>query len=116
MNKAKKFDSNKIDLSFVSINMKKAVAEALQYGAEKYGRDNYHAGLSSNRLIGALERHLELWKNKEEVDSESGLSHLSHMAATLQMIVDSIALGSLQDDRKAMTTQLNFEYKGNKVK
>lgn len=113
---AKKFDGGKIDLSYVSINMKKAVAEALQYGASKYGRMNYYGGLSTNRLVAALERHLELWKNKEEIDSESGLSHLSHMAATIQMILDTTAMGTIDDQRVAMAKDLDFKYNGRKRK
>lgn len=109
---AKKFDSNKIDLSFVSINMKKAVAEALQYGASKYGRNNYTSGLDSNRLVAALERHLELWKNGQDLDDESGLNHLSHAAATIQMILDTQALGNLIDNRTQLTYDLNFNYNG----
>ena len=49
-------------------------------GAEKYDDDNWRKGYSWRLSYGALRRHLRAFWTGEEIDPESGLSHLAHAA------------------------------------
>lgn len=98
--KAKKFDSGKIDLSYIEPAMVRAIAEAMEFGAKKYGRHNYRKGGFTNmRLVASLLRHLMSYLEGEDDDQESGLPHLSHAAANIQMLIVLTKDGTLIDDR-----------------
>ena len=44
-------------------------------------------------------RHLMLWYEGEDLDIESGQSHLGHARAWLAIIIDGLTTGGLNDDR-----------------
>jgi len=54
--------------------------EALVYGAgaTKYADRNWELGYEWGKGIAALERHIQLFKAGEDIDSEFGLPHLAH--------------------------------------
>jgi len=52
-NAAKKFDTDKVDLTLVPPHLKKAVARVMMYGAVKYGRDNFKEGMEHHRVLAA---------------------------------------------------------------
>lgn len=54
------------------------IGKAYAMGADKYGDYNFRKGYEYSKSFDALQRHLWMWWNKEELDSESGLSHLAH--------------------------------------
>ena len=56
------------------------LARVYGFGAGKYSDWNYLKGYNWSLSVGALQRHLALWALGEEVDEESGLSHLAHVA------------------------------------
>lgn len=75
-------------------------ALALLDGALKYGRSNWRvAGVRASIYYDATLRHLNKWFEGEDIDSDSGLSHLSHALACLAIIVDALEAGKLKDDR-----------------
>jgi hypothetical protein len=96
---AKKFDQGKADYSLLPAAFLDQVAAAMQYGAGKYGRFNYTSGLEASRLGAAAGRHLFKWLAGEEVDKESGVCHLAHVAANVLMLLHTRELGTLKDDR-----------------
>lgn len=70
-------------------------------GALKYGRSNWrHAGVKASIYQDAAKRHLNAWFEGENVDPDSGLSHLAHALASIAIIVDAQAAGKLTDDRQ----------------
>lgn len=70
-------------------------------GLLKYGRSNFRAiGVKTTIYIDACRRHLNAYFEGEDVDPDSGLSHLSHALACLAIIVDADAAGVLTDDRQ----------------
>jgi hypothetical protein len=76
------------------------IAEAMRLGTAKYGRANWREDpVSSSTYVDALERHLAAWIDGEELDPESGVSHLAHVAANACIIMDAQACGTLLDDR-----------------
>lgn len=94
-----KDDSGKVDLSLVSPVLQEGVARCMMLGAEKYGRHNYLSGFKYTRLLASLKRHLLSVERGEDYDEESGLHHLFHVAANVQMLVDNLDNETLEDDR-----------------
>ncbi len=84
-----KHDINKYRWDLLPIYPIEAIIRVLEYGADKYGAENWR-GLRSqeNRLYAAALRHLTAWKKGEKTDSESGLSHLAHCAANLVFMLE----------------------------
>ena len=95
----KKFDGGKPDLSLVYYNMASGIAQALKFGENKYGRYNYLGGMKWTRLASAALRHLLQWAWGETFDDESGLNHLYHAAANIQMLIDFQTGERGEDDR-----------------
>lgn len=56
------------------------IAKVMEYGAIKYDRDNWKKGLDLNSTLDSLLRHITKLLDGEEVDEESGLPHLDHIA------------------------------------
>ncbi len=98
---AKKFDVNKIDLSLVPLLFIEQVALAFMFGEKKYGRYNFLSGkgMEWHRISAALLRHFFAWLWGEDLDKESGLSHLAHVGACLAMLVCYQSLGIGTDTR-----------------
>jgi hypothetical protein len=105
--KGTKNDSNYLEkppLDLLTLEFLTGTAQALGYGIFKYGRHNYKGGIDHSRLIAATLRHLNQYNNGEDTDKETGLSHLAHAAASLNMLMWMVANRPDLDDR----------YKGNK--
>ena len=83
-----KADKGKLELSLVNPQLVKAVAEVRMYGTEKYGDSENWRKVEPKRYIDALYRHLLAYIEGNEVDEESGLSHLSHMACNISFLLD----------------------------
>lgn len=94
-----KFDGGKSRLDLIPPNALEEVGHVLAYGAEKYGQYNYLGGMAWTRLAGAILRHTYAWLRGEDLDPESGLSHISHAAASCLMLLEYIKRGKGEDDR-----------------
>lgn len=83
-----KHDDDKTQYQHLSPKFIQEMAEITTQGAKKYGGGNYLKGdeQALNRLYDALMRHLMAWRSGEEVDLESGKSHLPHVACNAMMI------------------------------
>ena len=90
----------KAPLSTVSAPFILAIGNAMLEGALKYGRHNYRAvGVKSSVYYDALLRHMMAWWEGQDIDPESGESHLIKAAACLAVLFDSLHRGNLNDDR-----------------
>lgn len=98
-NKGIKHDQGKPDLSLIPTDALWGTAAALTYGANKYERYNFRAGLSYSRLVAATMRHLSAWNEGENIDSESHLNHIDHAMASLAMLKYMIVNKPEMDDR-----------------
>lgn len=83
-----KADKGKLELSLVNPQLVKAVAEVRMYGTEKYGDSENWRKVEPKRYVDALYRHLIAYIEGDEVDVESGLSHLAHMACNISFLLD----------------------------
>lgn len=97
--KGTKFDTGKPDLTLLPRSFKEGVAQALMYGAKKYGRANFKQGLEVTRVLAGIDRHLTAFNDGENMDPESGLSHLSHAGAGIAMLIELLHINKAIDDR-----------------
>ena len=86
-------------MEFLTLEGIEPAMRALDYGAEKYEHYNYYKGHSVNQLVAACMRHVLQFKDGEDLDPESGISHLGHAMACLLMLSKQIAMGVEVDDR-----------------
>lgn len=69
-------------------------------GALKYGRMNWRAaGIRPTVYFDALNRHMNAWMEGEEVDPDDKVHHLMAAQATLAILIDAHASGTMVDDR-----------------
>lgn len=92
--------STKAPLSLVPSTAMTVAALAHADGALKYGAWNWrYAGVRASIYLDAAERHILAWTHGEEVDPDSGVHHLGHALACLNILVDAQVVGKLVDDR-----------------
>lgn len=69
-------------------------------GANKYGAWNFiKTKVCASTYISAIMRHLMAWHKRQDNDDESGKSHLAHIAACVNILMDAQHKGCLDDDR-----------------
>lgn len=100
----RKNDQGKLRMDLVPVTAMRAMARGFGYGADKYEAWNWTKGLSTGRLYGALLRHLTAWWDGEEMDQESGLSHLDHVLCCAAMLEGTVTGRLGEDDRPAKTS------------
>lgn len=67
------------------------VGLAMLEGARKYGRHNYRAiGVSGSVYYDAARRHLAAWWEGEDIDPDSGLSHIAKAIASFVVLRDGM--------------------------
>lgn len=73
---------------------------AMLEGARKYGRHNYRdSAVRASVYYDALMRHAMTWWEGEDIDPDSGLSHITKAIATLTVLRDGMISGKWVDDR-----------------
>ena len=91
---------SKAPMSTVSAAVLMEVGVAMLEGASKYGRHNYRAaGVRASVYYDALMRHAMAWWEGEDLDSDSGMSHVTKAIATLVVLRDAMLQGKFTDDR-----------------
>lgn len=75
-------------------------AVVFDLGSKKYGPYNWRlTNVSAEVYIAAALRHILSWQDGENIDPESGATHLAHARACLAIIIDAKSQGRLMDDR-----------------
>lgn len=82
-----KADQGKPRVAEVPVELIFGAARAKDYGTAKYGDPKNWKIVEIGRWKNALMRHLLAYIGGEDMDSESGLHHLDHMACTLSYIM-----------------------------
>lgn len=71
-----------------------------ELGADKYGAFNWReTNVCASTYISAMMRHLLYFMEGIDLDDESGWSHLAHIAANCNILMDAKAHGTMIDDR-----------------
>jgi len=95
--------NNKVDgkspLKYLDFAMIDEMCRVFEFGATKYGKNNFYLGHEVSTLLEACIRHLLAYKEGEDNDPESGLNHIAHAQCNLAMLMQQLALGTSIDDR-----------------
>ena len=94
-----KHDEDKPMFDLIPPEVELEVAKAFTHGARKYSANNYRKGTRWGRYIAATRRHLNAWQLGEDLDPDSGLSHLAHALASLMMLRVLQLSNAGEDDR-----------------
>lgn len=87
-------------LALIPLVALEAEAYALKLGADKYGAWNWRDDpVSTLTYLNAAMRHIKAFAEGENLDPESGKSHLGHARASLAIVLDAEAHGTLLDNR-----------------
>ena len=90
----RKYDAEKEMLDLLPSEAMLALGKVYTFGAKKYSAHNWRAGIAWSRIWAAILRHgFKFWAG-EDIDPESGLSHVDHMAW------NAIALAQYFRDRR----------------
>lgn len=90
----------KVPMSVVPSGVLMDLALAMLEGASKYGRHNYRvAGVRASVYYDAAIGHLMDWWEGDDIDADSGLSHVTKAMASLAVLRDAMLQGKLTDDR-----------------
>ena len=118
--KGLKFDSGKPPMELISYYAMEELAKTLEFGRLKYSAWNWSDGILYSRVISAAERHIGKWKSREDLDDETGLSHLAHAMCNIMFLLDYEARGLKQfDDRRpigSVKRKKNEKYKSKSKK
>jgi hypothetical protein len=77
-----------------------AISQALHTGAVKYGRKNFRTiPIQATVYGGAIRRHIGAWLDGQDLDPESGFSHLAHIGANVHVLLAALDAGTFNDNR-----------------
>ena len=105
--KGKKYDQKKVRLDLLSSKWLMGVGKVLTFGAEKYAAHNWREGISASRLIAAFQRHMLAFNDGEDLDPETGLSHIYHASCCVMFLAELM---------ETMPEQIDDRYKTPKQK
>lgn len=91
---------NKVPMSCVSAAVLAEIATGMHEGALKYGRHNYRGlGVRASVYYDATMRHLMWWWEGQDIDPDSGLSHVTKAITSLVVLRDAMIQDMMEDDR-----------------
>lgn len=84
-----KFDDGKRRYELLPPRELAQVVDILMLGANKYGKDNWKKmdDEDADRIVGAVYRHFEAWRQGDKLDKESGENHLAHAITNLLFLL-----------------------------
>ena len=88
-------------LEYYSVRALDELTLAMEYGANKpeYGRNNWKKGMEWSRLLDAGMRHgVAILMDRQDIDKDSGNTHVAHMLGSIHMLMGNIELGVGTDD------------------
>jgi hypothetical protein len=93
----------KVPFSTVPMGVVAQTGLAMMEGGRKYGRHNYRGAkvpaVRASVYFDANFRHMTAWWEGEDIDPDSGLSHVIKAIASLTVLADAMMTGQLEDDR-----------------
>ena len=83
---ADRHNKGKLEWDQIDFESLEPLVEVLMFGETKYSRDNWKKGQLITELLGSLFRHIIAFQKGEDLDSESGKSHIGHAMCNLMFI------------------------------
>lgn len=94
-----KHDADKPPIGLIPRVALEKEALVLKYGASKYGTYNWRGGMKYSRLTDAALRHIIAFIDGEDLDPETGISHIAHARCSLGFLLEYIDKELGEDDR-----------------
>ena len=94
-----RFNEGKPRWSLVPQSSLIPMVRVLEFGAKKYGDYNWAKGLSIKETCESLKRHLDSFMGGEDIDSESGLTHIGHIQCNAMFLSYMLEYRPDLDDR-----------------
>lgn len=92
--------ATKTPLALIPPHAMEQTAWVHKLGSEKYGPFNWrNSGVCATTYAAAIMRHLNAWRDGEDLDPESGISHIAHIACSCNILLDAMHCNMMQDDR-----------------
>lgn len=82
-----RYNTGKADLSLIPLVTLEEEAKVWEYGKAKYAAWNWAKGMNWSVPYACALRHLSAWQRGEEIDPESGQSHLAHVMCNIRMLM-----------------------------
>ena len=95
----RKDDQGKTRIELFPGDVLLAISEILTSGAIKYEDRNWERGMKWSRPFGALMRHMWAWWQGEQLDAETGKSHLWHAGCCIVFLTAYEMRSIGEDDR-----------------
>lgn len=90
----------KIPMHVLSMPVMAEMSLGMGDGGMKYGTHNYRvAGVRASVYFDATMRHLMAWWEGEDIDPDSGISHVSKAMSSLHVLRDAMMNEMWEDDR-----------------
>jgi hypothetical protein len=90
----------KAPMSTVPATVLAEIGVAMLEGASKYGRHNYRVvGVRGSVYYDGTMRHLMDWWEGQDLDPDSGMSHITKAITSLVVLRDAMIQGKFTDDR-----------------
>ncbi len=104
----KKYDraDGKIMLELLPSGPMRDMAEVMTASvlSGKYEAHNWRLGLEWSRYHGSMMRHILAWAEGEDIDPDSGLTHLAHAGCNLMFLLEYARTKAGTDDRYKQPT------------
>lgn len=95
-----RYGAQKPDLSLIPPVALAHMALAMEEGARKYGAFNWRESpVEARTYVAAALRHLGDWLDRTDKASDSDVQNLGHVMACCAIVLDSMELGILIDNR-----------------
>lgn len=82
-----KYDEGKLPYDLLPPELLEGVSSVLAFGAAKYAPRNWELGMDWSRPFSALMRHMWAWWRGENLDPETGMSHLWHAGCCIAFLM-----------------------------
>jgi hypothetical protein len=97
--KGLRFNEGKTRIDLVPPSAILALSDAMTDGAKKYSEHNWRKGMEWSKPYASAQRHmLAFWKG-EDINPDSGVSHLAHAMANLAFLIEYMETHKQYDDR-----------------
>lgn len=100
-----KYDNEKVMADLLPPDVLIEIAKVYTFGAKKYEKNNWAKGGNYGRIIASLKRHLMLFEAGEDLDEESGMSHVAHINCCAQFLLAWVLRNVGVDDRYKLTDE-----------
>lgn len=83
---ALRYNDSKPQYSLLDLASLEDTVKVLEFGAQKYDRDNWKKGLQFSQILDSMMRHIKALQSGEWIDPESGLPHIGHIGCNAMFL------------------------------